>query len=108
MSRFEGKGVAVTGGASGIGEATVCRFVEEGARVAFADHDAERGRAVSRELESQGAAVHFVEAAMGDEAQVARLVETAAARPCPRHAGRRMRAPVGFADEAHPESARPG
>jgi len=33
----------VTGGASGIGEATVRRFVAEGASVAFCDRDGERG-----------------------------------------------------------------
>ena len=33
MNRFEGKVVAITGGASGIGEATVRRFVEDDARV---------------------------------------------------------------------------
>ena len=80
MGRFEGKAVAVTGGASGIGEATVRRFVEEGAGVAFADRDAERGRSVAAELESQGAVVHFVEAEMGNEAQVAGFIETATAR----------------------------
>jgi len=80
MGRFEGKAVAVTGGASGIGEATVRRFVEEGAGVAFADRDAERGRAVAAEFESQGALVHFVEADMGNEAQVTGFIETAAAR----------------------------
>ena len=78
MSRFAGKAIAVTGGASGIGEATVRRFVEEGAAVAFADRDAERGRAVAAELASQGATVHFVEADLGDEGQAARFVEAAA------------------------------
>ena len=77
MGRFEGRAVAVTGGASGIGEATVRRFVEEGAGVAFADRDAERGRAVAAELESHGAVVHFVEAEMGNEAQVTGFIETA-------------------------------
>jgi NAD(P)-dependent dehydrogenase (short-subunit alcohol dehydrogenase family) len=43
MARLSGKAAAVTGGASGIGEATVRRFVAEGARVAFADRDGERG-----------------------------------------------------------------
>src|SRR5689334_1206118 len=44
MGRFDGKVAAVTGGASGIGEATVRRFVAEGASVAFCDRDGERGQ----------------------------------------------------------------
>ena len=80
MRRFADKAVAVTGGASGIGEATVRRFVEEGARVAFADRDAKRGRKVAAELESRGATVHFMEADMGDETQATGFVEATATR----------------------------
>ena len=47
MGRLEGKIAAVTGRASGIGEATVRRFVAEGASVAFCDRDGERGRRVA-------------------------------------------------------------
>ena len=79
MHRFEGKVVAVTGGASGIGEAAVRRFVEDGAGVAFADRNADRGRKVAAELESHGAAVHFVEAEMGEEAHATGFIETAVA-----------------------------
>jgi NAD(P)-dependent dehydrogenase (short-subunit alcohol dehydrogenase family) len=79
MDRFEGKVVAVTGGASGIGEAAVRRFVEDGAGVAFADRNAERGRDVAAELESQGAAVHFVEAEMGEEVHATGFIEAAVA-----------------------------
>ena len=79
MKRFEGKVVAVTGGASGIGEAAVRRFVQEGASVAFADRNAERGRMVAAELESQGAAVRFEEAEMGEEAHAAGFIEAAVA-----------------------------
>src|SRR3989440_1876907 len=41
MRRFEGKSVIVTGGASGIGEATAARFLSEGARVLIMDVSAE-------------------------------------------------------------------
>ena len=45
---MNGKVAAVSGGASGIGEATVRRFVMEGAKVAFADRDVERGKRARR------------------------------------------------------------
>src|SRR5438552_14116981 len=68
MGRLEGKIAAVTGGASGIGEATVRRFVAEGASVAFCDRDGERGRRVAAELEATGAKVSFTQADVGAEA----------------------------------------
>jgi NAD(P)-dependent dehydrogenase (short-subunit alcohol dehydrogenase family) len=43
--RFKDKSIVVTGGASGIGLATVERFLAEGACVLFADIVEERGRA---------------------------------------------------------------
>jgi NAD(P)-dependent dehydrogenase (short-subunit alcohol dehydrogenase family) len=48
--RIEGKVAVVTGGCSGIGLATVERFVEEGARVVIGDIDDERGHAVVGQL----------------------------------------------------------
>ena len=64
MGRLEGKIAAVTGGASGIGEATVRRFVAEGARVAFCDRDGERGQRLAAEL---GGKVAFTQADVGTE-----------------------------------------
>ncbi len=50
MGRLDGKVAIVTGGASGIGAATVQRFVAEGARVVIADLNDEAGEGVARGL----------------------------------------------------------
>jgi 2-hydroxycyclohexanecarboxyl-CoA dehydrogenase len=68
VGRLDGKVAAITGGASGIGEATARLFVEEGARVAIADMDAERGRMVADEIKAAGGEVVFIEAHMEREA----------------------------------------
>ena len=65
MGRLDGKVAAVTGGASGIGEATVRRLVAEGASVAFCDRDGERGQRVVSELETAGAKVSAAGSATG-------------------------------------------
>src|SRR5438034_11031288 len=80
MARLNVKGAAVTGGASGIGEATVRRFVTEGAKVAFADRDVERGKWVAAEIAASGGQVVFVEAHMEREAEAAAFVRQAAQR----------------------------
>src|SRR5262245_19416399 len=54
MGKMDGMVAAVTGGASGIGEATVRRFIAEGAEVAFADRDATQGRRVAAEIAADG------------------------------------------------------
>ena len=48
--RLEGKTAVVTGGCSGIGLATVRRFVEEGAKVVIGDLDDSRGPGIADEV----------------------------------------------------------
>lgn len=58
MNRLEGKVALVTGGARGIGEGIVRRFVEEGARVMCTDLLADAGQALAEELGDQVAFIH--------------------------------------------------
>ena len=50
MNRFENRVALVTGGASGIGAASVRRFVAEGAQVMVADLDGEGAEQLAIEL----------------------------------------------------------
>src|SRR5690349_23476601 len=78
MGRLDGKIAAVTGGASGIGEATVRRFVAEGASVAFCDRDGERGQRVAAYLVTSAAKVAFTQADVGTDAACLDFVNGAA------------------------------
>jgi NAD(P)-dependent dehydrogenase (short-subunit alcohol dehydrogenase family) len=70
--RLVGKSAVVTGGASGIGLATVRRFVAEGARVMIGDIDGEAATAVADEL---GANVLGRRSDVRDEADVEALFQ---------------------------------
>ena len=75
--RIEGQVALVTGGASGIGEGIVRRFVEEGASVLVVDLQDDRGRALCAELGPKAAYAH---ADVSKEDDVAAAVATAVQR----------------------------
>lgn len=71
MKKLEAQVVIVTGGASGIGEAAVRRFVGEGAHVVIGDLQEEKGEALARSL---GDAVAFLATDVSSEEQVRKLI----------------------------------
>jgi len=70
----EGKAVVVTGGASGIGRAAALLLAAHGARVAIADRDAGRARALREEITGQGGEAIDLAVDIGDPRAVAGLV----------------------------------
>lgn len=67
---LQDKVAIVTGGASGLGEATVRKFIDEGAKVAIFDVNEEDGKALVKELTDAGAEVIFVKTNIADETAV--------------------------------------
>jgi NAD(P)-dependent dehydrogenase (short-subunit alcohol dehydrogenase family) len=80
MQRFEGKVVIVTGGASGIGRATVLAFAREGARVIVADRDASKGEGTAEEVRREGGKAWYHGVDVADSASVRMLVDATLAR----------------------------
>src|SRR5699024_1668863 len=74
MNELKNKVVIVTGGASGIGLASVKAFLNKGAKVVFADLNEEAGKSVEKELKETYEDVLFVEVDTGDEESVKNLV----------------------------------
>jgi NAD(P)-dependent dehydrogenase (short-subunit alcohol dehydrogenase family) len=74
---LSGSVVLVTGGASGLGAATVRRLVADGARAVIVDRDEARGTALASELGATSAA--FAKADVTDAAQVEAAIAQAAA-----------------------------
>jgi NAD(P)-dependent dehydrogenase (short-subunit alcohol dehydrogenase family) len=72
--QIEGSAAIVTGGASGLGEATVRALARRGARVVIVDRDEARGGALAAEL---GEGVRFCKADVTEPAEVQSAVDVA-------------------------------
>ena len=72
--KIHGLSAIVTGGASGLGRATVLALAEAGARVVIADRDETLGEGLAREV---GERARFIKADVTDGADVDRAIEQA-------------------------------
>ena len=77
MGRLDGKVAVITGGASGMGEASARLYVAEGARVAIGDLQGERAEGLAKSLGDRCIALQVD---VSRSADVKRLVEAAVAR----------------------------
>jgi len=74
VGRFDGRVALVTGGASGIGAATVRRLRKEGARVAIGDLPTSAGAALAEEVGGWDGGAMFEAVDVAELDQVERLV----------------------------------
>lgn len=77
MRRLEGRVALVTGGASGIGKATVYRLAEEGAKVLFTDIQDAAGEEVALHLKELGHEAMYLHQDVTSQADWENAVETA-------------------------------
>ena len=77
--RLEDRVAVITGGASGMGRATLMRFLEEGARVVIADYNAPAGEAALAEAAAAhtGDAVRFIRTDVARESDVEAMIRCA-------------------------------
>jgi NAD(P)-dependent dehydrogenase (short-subunit alcohol dehydrogenase family) len=80
--RLKGKVAVITGGASGMGLASVMRFLAEGARVVIADYNAETGQAALTDAASSGFgdALSFIRTDVASEKDVIAMLDHAVDR----------------------------
>lgn len=72
--RFEDKVALVTGASLGIGHAAAIAFAREGAHVALASRNVERGRAAEQDVRATGGDGHFIRSDVSVEDDVRALV----------------------------------
>lgn len=74
QGRLQSRKALITGGASGIGEASARLFAQEGAAVMIADIDDANGERVVSEIRAGGSVAHYLHVDVTDRAAVRRMV----------------------------------
>ncbi len=74
MNRLDGKVAIITGGTSGMGEASAKRFAEAGAYVVVVGRNRERGEKVAEDIRKNKGASVFFQADVADEKEVKALI----------------------------------
>jgi NAD(P)-dependent dehydrogenase (short-subunit alcohol dehydrogenase family) len=75
--RFKDKVVIVTGGATGIGQASARLFADEGARVVVADLNTTEGQRTAAQIMEHGGQALFVQVDVSQEGDITRLIRQA-------------------------------
>jgi NAD(P)-dependent dehydrogenase (short-subunit alcohol dehydrogenase family) len=78
--RLANKVALITGGTSGIGEATAVLFAKEGAKVAITGRNEERGPAVAARIQQEGGLAIFIRTDVRHSDECRRAVETVLTR----------------------------
>ncbi len=76
MNDLSGKTVIVTGGASGIGEATAVLFAENGCNVVVSDLDERKGNEVVEKIKQAGTKALFIKTNVGNPGDCEHLINT--------------------------------
>lgn len=77
MDRVKGKVAVITGGASGIGEASAKLLAKEGAKVAITDIDDKNGKRVMEEIKAAGGTAEFYHMNVTNEKEVEKTMSEA-------------------------------
>ena len=80
MSKLQGKAAVITGGGTGIGNATARLFAQEGARIGIIDWSREAGEGTVTAIKELGGEAYFFEANVSEADQMEKAIGEAAAK----------------------------
>ena len=77
MGRLDNKKAVITGGTSGIGEATAIMFAKEGAEVVLTGRNEEKGNAIAQQIVDAGGKGYFFAADLTEKENIGKLYDFA-------------------------------